>query len=112
MTGNNHNLDLVNINAHSQDIEWKQNSAQNADIKGHNSGTIVGKMMSNDPNLDLVNINTYTKFGQILSNSSQDIERKQNYDRRKGGIQYLQGTTDFYCIIIITDHNSEEICLK
>ena len=51
-----------------------------AEIKGHNSGTIVQKMMCNITNLDLVNMNAYIKFGEILSICSQDIERKQNYD--------------------------------
>ena len=53
MTGNNHNLDLVNINAHSkfgqilfissQDIELKQNSERNSNSQGPYSVIIVQK---------------------------------------------------------------------
>ena len=46
-----------------------------AQIKGHNSGTNLGKMTCNNPKLDLVNI-LYIKFGEIMSTCSQDIERK------------------------------------
>ena len=69
ITGNNFNLDLVNMNAYikfgeflsicSQDIERKQNFGY---IKGHNSGTNVRKIMYNNPKVDHVNINTHTKF--------------------------------------------------
>ena len=85
MTGNNPNLDLVNINAHTKFGQilsilniLSGNGILNeilASVKGHNSVTIVWKMMCN--NLDLVNINAYTKFGKILSICSQDIEQKQ-----------------------------------
>ena len=47
-------------------------------MKGHNSGTNVGKKMCNNPKLDLVNMNAYIKFDKILSIGSHDIERKQN----------------------------------
>ena len=36
-----------------------------AQIKGHNSGTNLGKMMGYNPKLDLVNMNAYIKFGEI-----------------------------------------------
>ena len=91
MTGNNPNLDLVNINAHtkfgqnlsirSQDMSLKEilNKILTS-VKGHNSITKVRKIMCNNPNLDLVSINAYSKFGQILSICSQDIEWEGNYD--------------------------------
>ena len=53
-------------------------------IKGHNSGTIVRKMMCNNPKLDLANMNAYIKFGDILSICSQDIKRKQNFGVNQG----------------------------
>ena len=43
-------------------------------------------MTCNNPKLDLVNINALIKFSEILSICSQDIELKQKYDRRNGGI--------------------------
>ena len=67
MTGNNFNLDLVNINAHTkfgkilsinyQDMEWKRK-------KGHNSKSLR-KMTGYNPRLDFVNINAYTKFNRF-----------------------------------------------
>ena len=45
-----------------------------AQIKGHNSGSYLLKMMCNNPKLDLVNLNAYIKFDEILSIFSQDIE--------------------------------------
>ena len=73
-TGNNSNLDLVNINAYikfgdflstcSQNIERKRNFGF---IKGHYSGTNVRKMTCNNHKLDLAIINAYIKFGEILS---------------------------------------------
>ena len=69
MTCNNPKLDLVNMIAYikfgeimsfcSQDIERNKILAS---IKGHNSGTNLGKMMCNNPKLDHVNINAHTKF--------------------------------------------------
>ena len=63
MTGNNPNIDLVNITAHtkfgpilsisSQDFERKQNLTS---IKGHKSVINLRKMTGNNSNLDLVNI--------------------------------------------------------
>ena len=83
---NNPKLDLVNMKAYiesgeilsicSQDIERKRNSG----VKGHNSGTNMGKMTGNNPNLDLIIINAYTKFGEILSFCSQDIKRNRNFE--------------------------------
>ena len=67
MTGNNPNLNLVNINAYtkfgeilstcSPDIERKQEILTS--IKGHSSVTYFRKMTGNNPILDLVNINKY-----------------------------------------------------
>ena len=86
MTGNNPNLDIVNMNAYitfvenllvcSQDIQRKQNSGIN---QGPYSSTNVLKMMRYNPNLDLVNINSHIKFGELLSICSQNIERKRNF---------------------------------
>ena len=91
MTGNNSNLDLVNVVVHtkfgqilsnrSQDIERKRNAAS---IKGRNSVKILRKMTGNNPKLDLVNVDAHTKFGRILSIRSQDIERKRNSDVNQG----------------------------
>ena len=91
MTGNNPNIDLVNINAHTKLVKFFQfvpkilsgNEILNTiltSVKDHNSITNVRKMECNIPNLDLVSVNAYTKFGKILSICSRDIERKQNYD--------------------------------
>ena len=91
ITGNNFNINLVNINAYikfgeslsifSQDIEPKQSFFY---TKGHKSGTNLRKMMSNNPKLEIANMNAYIQFGEILSIGSQDIERKQNYGIYKG----------------------------
>ena len=77
MTGNNLNLDLVNINAHttlgqillisSRDIEQKLNRCS--------SVTNERKIMCNNLNVDHVSINAYTKFGKTLSICSKDIEQ-------------------------------------
>ena len=48
------------MSSSSQDIERKRNFGV---IKGHNSGTNLGKMMCNNPKLYHVNINAHTKFG-------------------------------------------------
>ena len=90
MTGNNPNVDLVNVDVHtkfclilsigSQDIERKRNS----DVKVRNSVKILQKMTGNNPKLDLVNVDVHTKYGQILSIGSQDIERKRNSDVNQG----------------------------
>ena len=53
-------------------------------IKGHNSVANLKKMTLYNPNLDLVNANVNTNFGLILSIGSQDIERKRNFDIKKG----------------------------
>ena len=91
MTGNNLNLDLVNIKSYtklsqipsiySKDIERKQNCDIN---QGHYFGSNEQKMTGNNPNLDLVNINAYVTFGQIITICSQDIEQKQNSDINQG----------------------------
>ena len=89
-TGNNPNVHLVNINAHtqfgqillmsSQDNERKRKS----DIKDNNSVTNLRKMTGHNPKLDIVNINAHTKFDQLLFNKSKDIERKRKYDINQG----------------------------
>ena len=91
MTGNNPNLDLVNINVHTQFGQILSISSLKilsgneilkeilTSINGLNSVRIVRKMMCNNPNLDLVNINAYTKFGKILINCYPDIEQNRNY---------------------------------
>ena len=98
-TGNNSNLDLVNMNAYiklnkflsicSQDIEWKQNFGY---IKGHNSGTNLNlrTMKCANPKLDLVNMNVYIKFGEIISIGSQDIERKQHFGANQRAVTLVQ----------------------
>ena len=53
-------------------------------IKHHNSGTNVRKMMCNNPKLDPANMNAYIKFVEILLIGSQDIERKQQFGVYKG----------------------------
>ena len=53
-------------------------------IKDHNSGTNVRKMLCDNPNVDLVNMNAYIKCGEILSISSQDNEWKQNLGINQG----------------------------
>ena len=96
MTGNNPNLDLININAHTKSghilyllPRYMSGKEILRSVKGHNSYNCMKKMMCNNPNQDLVNANTYTIFGLILSICSQDIEQKRNYyrmtDERKDG---------------------------
>ena len=53
-------------------------------IKGHNAGTNVQKMICNNPELDLVNMNAYIKFVELLSIGSQDMAQKQNFGINKG----------------------------
>ena len=55
-----------------------------AQIKGHNTGTNIRKMLCNNPKPDLVNMNAFIKFGEILPIGSQDIERKRNFGVHKG----------------------------
>ena len=86
MTGNNPNIDRVNMNAYimrfsenlsvlSQNIEQKRNFGINQrSLLWYN----VLKRMCNNPNLNLVNINAYTKFCENLSVWSQNIEPKQS----------------------------------
>ena len=91
MTGNNPNLDLVNMNACikfgeilllcSQDIGLNKILMS---IKGHNSVTKLRKMACNNPNIALVNINIYTKYSQNLSICSKDIEMKRNSNINQG----------------------------
>ena len=84
MTGNNSNLDLVNISAYVKyDITLYQmcqkcciailtlyQMCQKCCIAVPN----VPKMLHSNPNID------YVKFGEILSSCSQDIEQKQKSD--------------------------------
>ena len=91
MTGNNPNLELVNINAYikfgeilsvcSQNIKPKRNS----DIyQGRNSVTNMPKMMHNNLMAGPVNTKTYIKFGEILSICSHGIEHKRKSDINQG----------------------------
>ena len=64
MTGNNHNLDLVNINSYiifgklyPSVLKILSRKDIVTSIKGHNSCYKCEKMKHNDPNLDIVNIN-------------------------------------------------------
>ena len=64
MTGNNPNLDLVNVNAYIKLGKFCQfvlkilsGNEILKSIKGHNSVTNLQKMTGNNPNLDLGNIN-------------------------------------------------------
>ena len=91
ITGNNPNLDLLNINAYKNVVKFYpfvfkilSGNENITSIKGHNSVTNLRKMTGNNPKLDLVNINAHTKFGQILSIHSQNIERKGNSDISQG----------------------------
>ena len=91
MKRNNLNLDLVKVNAYanfdqiplirSQDIERKQNSADN---QGHNCVVNLRKWTRDNPNLHLVQVNAYAKFDQIPFIRSQDIERKRNSADNQG----------------------------
>ena len=91
MTGNNPELDHVNVDVHtkygqilsinSRDIKQKQNLTS---IKHRNSVKILRKMTGNNPKIDLVNVDVYINFGQILSICSREIERKQNSDVNQG----------------------------
>ena len=84
-TGNNSNLDLVNMNAYikfgeflsicSQDIERKRNFC---DIKGHNSAINLRKMTCNNLKQGLVDINASIKLDENMSVSPHDIVRKWN----------------------------------
>ena len=81
MSGNNPNLDLVNINAYINYLvkfcqfvlKILSRNEKATSIKGHYSVIKLQKMTGNIPNLNLVNINAHKKFGKILSISSQDI---------------------------------------
>ena len=62
MTGNNPNLDLVNINTNIKFGQILSICSKNIDltsIKGHNSVIKKPKMTGNNPILDLVNTNAY-----------------------------------------------------
>ena len=85
MTGNNPELDLVNVDVHKNMVRFCQfvlkilrGNKILTSIKGCNSIKILRKMTGNNTMLDLANVDVHTKFGQILSIRSQDIERKQN----------------------------------
>ena len=109
MTGNIHNIDLVNINDYiklgqilsicSQDtcIERKQNSGL-YHCKGPSLWYKCAKNDVNNPNLDLVNMNTYIKFGEILSIWCHNIERKQNSSLNHSASGYNSGT--YYVLFI------------
>ena len=91
MTLYNPNLDLINVNLHTQfglilfvfcqDIE--QNKILTS-IKVRNSVANLRKMKLYNPNIDLINDNVLTKFGYIMSIGSQIIERKKNSDINQG----------------------------
>ena len=76
MTGNNSNLDLVNINAQTKFGQILSMSSQDIEnltpIKGHNSVTNLRKMTGYNPKLDLVNINAHKKN---WSNSINEFSR-------------------------------------
>ena len=57
-----------------------------AQIKGHDSGTNVKKMMCDNPKLDLVNMNAYIKFGENISVSSQNMSGNEIIGGTKGHI--------------------------
>ena len=72
LTGNNYNLDLVNINAHTNLAKFYPflSSKYRAELKkklSHQSKAITVLQIGNNPKLDIVNINAHTKFGQNLS---------------------------------------------
>ena len=88
MTGNDPNLDIVNINEHTNLVKFYQfilkilsGNTILTSVKGHNSITNVRKMMWNNTNLDLVSINAYTQFGKILSYCSRLINNDGHNDR-------------------------------
>ena len=69
MTGNNSDLDHVNINAYTKFGKFNQfvykilsGNKYLTSIKGHNSVTNLRKMTGNYLNLDLVNINAHAKI--------------------------------------------------
>ena len=82
---NNSKLVLVNMNAYIKFCEILfickilGGNEIFAQIKGHNSGTNVRKMLCGNSYVDIVNINAYIKFCEILLISSQKIEWKRNF---------------------------------
>ena len=73
MTCYNPKLDLVNMNAYIKfggniQVVLKILGRYEilAEIKGHNSGTNLRKIMCNNPKVDHVNINAHTKLSWIL----------------------------------------------
>ena len=69
MTGNNPDLDFVNINAFLKLGEVLKILSRNeiqTPVKGHNSIINVRKMMCNIQNLDLVNINAYINIQNLV----------------------------------------------
>ena len=63
-------IDLVNMNSYiilvkicKLVLKILRGNENLAKIKGHNSGTNLGKMACHNPKLDHININTHTKFG-------------------------------------------------
>ena len=81
MTGNNPNLDLVNINAYTRPPGGV--CAPLIPEKMHWPPQIP-EMMCNNPKLDLANMYAYIKFGENMSSSSRDIERKRNFSVNQG----------------------------
>ena len=96
MSGDDPNLDLVNINAYNFFIWFYQfvlkilsvNEILNeilTSVKGHNFITYVQIMMYNNHNLNFVFINWFTKFCKLFLFFSQDIRRKLDYDGQNDG---------------------------
>ena len=84
---NNPNLDLVNIYAFAKFVfNILSGNKILTLIKGHNSVVNVQKLtyIYNNHNLDPVKVNEYAQFDQIPLIRSKDIERKQNFDSKKG----------------------------
>ena len=65
MTGNNPNLGIVNINAHTKLVKFYRyvlKILRGNEIVAYNSGTNVQKMTGNNPKLIHVNINAHTNL--------------------------------------------------
>ena len=97
MTGNNHKLDLVNVDVHtkfglilsicSQDIEPKRNSDVNiGPSKGNNSCANLGKLTCIYTQVDIVNIDAYAKF---------DLSRK-TCSQVMSGYRIMDGITEYW----------------
>ena len=66
------------------DLKILSGNEISANIKDHDSGTNVRKMVCNNPKVDPAKMNAYIIFGEILPNGSQEIELKRNFDVNKG----------------------------